>query len=117
MDIWIPLLSALLGAVVGSLSTIAATVTQTRGEMRRERARLAVEAAIAERRQMLEETRGDDRHPKVYPLSSWVLYHYRVLEVLDRGAISSETLAEIDREVGHVLRGAEQPAEPSGDTG
>jgi hypothetical protein len=101
MHLLIPLLSALFGAVVGGISLIAANAVQARFENKRVRARLAVEAAIQEYKQHVEMAGG--RGVWIPPLSTFVYYNSRVIELLEKGRLTATTLQRLGQEVEEML--------------
>jgi hypothetical protein len=99
MDIWIPLLSALLGAVVGAFSSIAAILVSAKFESKRAQARLAVEAAIQEYGQHLEIAKESGKGFWIPPLSLYVYYNSRVIDLLERGQLTAKALEELSEEL------------------
>jgi hypothetical protein len=99
MDIWIPLLSALLGAVVGALSSIAAIVVSAKFEGKRAQARLAVEAAIQEYGEHVKIAGESGKPFWIPPLSLYIYYNPRVINLLERGQLTAEALVELSKEL------------------
>ncbi len=84
MNVLVPALAALAGALVGSLAPIVVGIIQSRAEHRRERMRLAVTLAIDDQRgaiQLMKVT-GTDSIP---PLSTYVAYHADMLALVATG--------------------------------
>ena len=99
MDVvWIPLISALLGAVIGSTASIAGVVVQTRAERRRDRTRLIVEAAIADFQHSTQLATQSGKYATLYPLVTFFHYHSQVLSLIDQDNLNEETLDEVNRE-------------------
>lgn len=97
-ELWIPFLSALFGAIIGSLASVLIVIVQTRSERRRDRTRLAVQAAIEDYKRAVEMAKDSQREQIFQPLSSYIHYHSRVLDLLEKGSFSAEDFREINKQ-------------------
>ena len=89
---YIPLLSALGGAIVGALSSIGAIFVQAKVAERRERIRQAVMMAMEDYKVQVQNTAiGDD----VYPLSTFLHHHLAILEAVEDKDLTPERLRKI----------------------
>ena len=77
-DVYIPLLSALAGALIGSFSSIATVWIQAKLQNKRELTKIATEAAIEDYRIAYDfkKVRGN---VELRPLSAWSYFHIRTL--------------------------------------
>lgn len=100
-NIYIPLLSCLVGVIIGSLTSIITVIIQARNENRRAQAKNAVELA-------LEDYRISTEHAKLYgtavfPLSLYIHYHVRIMEYANKGELTKENLKKIDIEQDELI--------------
>lgn len=104
--VYVPLFSALAGAVIGSATSIVTLIVQARSTARRERTRLAVEAAIADHNAMVEFVKGHRGTVRMLPLSAAIIFHADLLEMAERGRITPELLRELQsrqEQIGAVI--------------
>jgi Na+/phosphate symporter len=88
--IYVPLLSALAGALIGSLSSIATIVIQTRISDHRERLRQAATLALEEYKIHIANAAG-----AVMPFSSFLRHHIAIWEAIEQGDLTPERLKKI----------------------
>lgn len=108
---YVALLSGLVGALIGAAASIATVTVQAHYQARRERMRVAVEAGIEDYKAALEMSK---RHSgpgplQLSPLSAYIHFHAEVLEALEAGPLSPETMRDIYRrqsEIRKVIREA-----------
>jgi hypothetical protein len=97
--VYVPLFSALAGAVIGSLSSIATILIQTRVSDRRARmqqiAMLALEDFKAGREFVLRP--GRTTAAELPPLLVYLQYHKELYDVLERGPLTAARLRELDQ--------------------
>jgi hypothetical protein len=89
--IYVPLLSALAGAIIGSLSSIATILVQAKINDRRERLRQAVSVAMEEFKILIANADGK----AVPPFSSFLHHHVAVLQAVEEGDLTPERLKQI----------------------
>ena len=94
----IPAASALGGALLGAAGPIAVAYIQGRSTNRATRNRLAVEAAIAAFNATRDDVMREGRDGVVQPLSSYLHYHHRVLELLHEGNLTADGMRSIREE-------------------
>jgi hypothetical protein len=90
--IYIPLLSALGGAIVGTLSSIGAIFAQAKVAERRERIRQATMMAMEEYKVQVQNTAIGGG---VYPLSTFLHHHLAILEAVEEKDLTPERLRKI----------------------
>ena len=89
--IYVPLLSALAGAIIGSLSSIATILIQAKISDRRERLRQAALLAMEEYK--IQIANGQGKY--VLPFSSFLYHHIAVLQAVEEGNLTPERLRQI----------------------
>ena len=109
-NVWMPFLSALFGAIIGSATSVLVVVVQTRAEHKRERLRLAVQAAIEDHKRIYDLATRQGRAYIIQPLSSYIHYHASILELLDKGRLSPDALLKLNQELEHLGKIAEETA-------
>jgi hypothetical protein len=100
--VYIPLLSALAGAIIGSLSSIAVILIQANISDRRERLRQAALLAMEEFKIMIEHGQAK----KVLPFSAFLHHHIAIIRAVEKGNLTPEMLRKIsaaDEEITDVL--------------
>jgi hypothetical protein len=101
-SVWIPLLSALLGGIIGSAATVITVIVQSRAERRRDRLRLAVQAAIEDyhnQHELFMKRREQNVKTTLAPMSSYIHYHTKVLELLDKNRLTPEVMRDLQLEM------------------
>jgi hypothetical protein len=88
--IYVPLLSALAGALIGSLSSIATILIQAKISDRRERFRQAASIAMEEFKIQIANGQG-----KVLPFSSFLHHHIAILQAVEEGNLTPDRLRQI----------------------
>lgn len=94
----IALISGLVGALIGAASSVGAIVIQSHYQSRRELRRMAFDAAIADCQQAFEAAKALKREAEVAPLTAYIHFHVRYLELLEQGRLNSETLKALKDE-------------------
>lgn len=93
MEFWIPLVSALAGALIGSATSIATLWIQGRRDEQRHLRDKAVELALTDykyRAEILSEMGGG-----LYPISLHFAYHLELLEEAAKGKLTPEAMERI----------------------
>jgi hypothetical protein len=91
-SIYIPLLSALGGAIIGSLSSIATIFVQAKVAERRERIRQAALMAMEEYKVQVQNAPDGG---KVYPVSAYLHHHLAILEAVEENDLTPDRLRKI----------------------
>ncbi len=90
------IIGAITGGVIGSFLTLIANSVQARGAYRRELMRWAIETAhkdFAADNELYNTSQSENLHP--WPMSSYIHYHYKFINLLDRGNVNEQTLKEL----------------------
>ena len=106
-ELWSPFLAALFGAIIGSFTSVFIVVVQTRSERRRDRIRLAVQAAIEDHKRVFEMAEKIGTDNIVQPLSSYIHYHARILDLLEKGHLTVDALRELNKQQHKLTKLAE----------
>lgn len=104
-NIYIPLFSALGGALIGSFASIMTIWIQSHYQNKRERNRLAIEAAIEDHKAAVEVSKGHHQ-ANLAPLTAFLHYHFKYLQLLETNKLTEESIkclnAERDKLFGTV---------------
>jgi hypothetical protein len=96
-EVYLPLVSALLGAIIGAASSVVTIYIQTRVRDRRERLEQASRMAIETYRGQIEIARLSQRPTTFMPLVSHFAYHWDLVQLLDSGAeLNEEALRKLN---------------------
>ena len=90
--VYIPLISALAGALIGSFSSLGAIFVQAKVGERRERIRQAAELAMAEYRAQLDNAAAGTG---VYPFSTFLHHHLAIQKAIDEDDLTADRLRKI----------------------
>jgi len=78
-------------------------IIQARYQARRDRTRLAVEAAIEDYKGALEISKRSPTRVQLAPLSAYMHFHAELLEALDTNRLTPETMREINKRKREIL--------------
>jgi len=97
MDPYIPLITGFIGALIGALASIATHLISSHNEARRQLTKLAYDAALEDHKTACElASKGGPTG--IAPLTSYIHFHVRYMELLSKGSLTSETLQNIKSE-------------------
>lgn len=102
MYIWVPFLSALLGALIGSLASIISIILQGRFQSKRENRRLAIEAAIQDHKNAIDLATKTPGRRVIAPLGAFIYYHAKFIELIEADRLNSENLQALDKEMDRI---------------
>lgn len=112
--IYVPLLSALAGTVIGSISSVAAILVQAKLNARADRLKQAVQLAIEEFREGRRQVEQSKSHfVMAPPLTMYVHFHTRVLEVMSYRKLSPSIIKELSEEYDELLASLDHSNKPS----
>ena len=94
----ISLVSGFVGAVIGAAGAVLTVLINEHYQKRRERIRFAVELATRDYELALENSKRLSGTVRVYPLTSYLLYHHRLLLALEKADVKPEDIREIFQE-------------------
>jgi hypothetical protein len=90
--IYVPLFSALAGAIIGSASSITAIIIQSRIGDRRERIRQATSIAFEELKIQIANAKPG---APVYPISLYLHHHLAIINAIEENDLTPERLRKI----------------------
>jgi hypothetical protein len=90
--VYVPLLSALVGAFIGSMSSIAVMFIQTRASERRERIRQAMTIAFEDLKLQMAHAKPG---PLFAPISTYLYHQLAVLKAIEDNDVTPERLRKI----------------------
>ena len=94
----ISLVSGFVGAVIGAAGAVLTVLIKEKYQSRRERSRLAVELATRDYELALENSKRIPGKVRVYPLTSYLLYHLLLLQKLEKPDLTPDELKDVFRE-------------------
>jgi hypothetical protein len=96
MDTYIPLLSALAGALVGAAASVVTIIVQAHYQNKRELTKEALAMALQDwktRLEIIKENGGP-----VLPLAVFVSYHTKLIRLAEQGKISPKSVRQLSTE-------------------
>lgn len=97
------LISGLVGALIGATASIVTILIQSHYQTKRDLRRMAYDAAIADCQQCFEAAKALKREAEVAPLTAFVHFHVRYLQILDSGTLTAESLKALKDETGDLF--------------
>ena len=91
----VPLLSGLVGALIGAASSVITIIVQSHYQSRRELRRMAFDAAVHDHGQALEAAKANKVPVRVAPLTAYLHFHVRYLDLLDKDGLNAESLKQL----------------------
>jgi len=95
--------AAFLGAIIGAAISLLGLLIQQWFQNKRDRVRIAADLAMKDYQNDLEIAKNTEGGRTVAPVSSYVIYHARILEALSKGKINSEEIKKITKERDDIL--------------
>lgn len=95
MENVLPLLTGFIGALIGAGASIITMYIQTNAQNKRERNKLASELAIEDFKLSLEMAKSTNKPYAILPVTCYVHYHSKLLELLDSGKLDEEGVKEL----------------------
>jgi hypothetical protein len=103
-EVWVPLLSALLGGVIASIASIASIILQSRFQAKRERGRLIMEASIQEHKTYVDLAKVIPGKKRIYPLSTFLITNANLLKLLEKDALTPENLRNLHKKMEEIMK-------------
>lgn len=108
MNVLVPAVAALFGALIGSIAPIIVGIVQARSEMRQERMRLSTQLGIEDHKTMQElraiRIANGKSDGGVAPLSSFVAYHADILDFIAQGkSLTPEQFVEHRKKASEIF--------------
>ena len=104
-EVWIPLLSALLGGIIASVASIVSIILHDHFQAKRERGRLAMEAAIEEYKLMVEAGKIVKwRRVIISPLSAFLIDNLTLLKLAEKDKLTPEKLRNLEEKMDEISK-------------
>ena len=94
-EVYIPLVSGLVGALIGALASIITIWIQSRTQDRRERLRHAAELALEDYKLQLELANKSGKSVSIPPVVIFLHYHSELMELMEKGKVNPENLKKL----------------------
>jgi hypothetical protein len=94
-QVYISLLSGLVGGLIGALGSLGAVWLQGRAQDRRERMKLVKEIAIADYNQVVEAAKSHGSDFEIPSLTAFLDYHLELQKILERRELTAADIAQI----------------------
>jgi hypothetical protein len=104
MEVYIPLLAGLFGAIIGAAGSVITVLVQARTADRRDRIRMVIDLAAEDRRQLLELATKTGRPIKMLPPVAHLHYYIGLVKLLESGGVSANSLEKLHAENAEVVR-------------
>ncbi len=102
INVYLPLISGLVGALIGSASSLIAVWIQVSKTDKRERMKAIIDLAWREREAGYNHLKSLGKGGAVHPISAYLLYHLRLMELLEKGNVDGEKLQSLYEEIKKV---------------
>ncbi len=89
---FVALISGLVGALIGAAASVVTILIQSHYQSRRELRRMVFDAAIQDCRQAFEAAKTLKTPAEVAPLTAFLHFHVRYLDLLEKGKLNAESL-------------------------
>ena len=106
-DVYIPLLSAFVGAIIGALASIGTVWIQAKTQANRDRVKHAAEMALFDYKTTIERAEKSGKDCLIPPISTYLHYHHELTKALEKSGINPEVLARISEENDKILKSLE----------
>lgn len=103
-EVYIPLISALVGAVVATVGTVLTVLIQSKKEDRRDRRELAFRIASEQYAQHLEFAHKQNKGGGVYPLDLYMAHSLALVKAAEDGRLTPESLAKISSDTDALIQ-------------
>lgn len=102
MSVYIPLVSALIGAIIGAAASVITVLVQANAQNKRERRKDAVQLALEDWKIRVSLVARDGG--TVPPLSAFVHYHGRIVELAENDQLTADALRALDEEQIEIIK-------------
>jgi len=96
-------IAGFIGAVIGAGASVAGMFIQQWFQNRRDRIKIAADLAISDFKCRLELGRTGEGPSNIPPVSAFLIYHSKLLDILNRGDINEKKLQELSAEYTKIL--------------
>ena len=111
-EVWIPLLSALLGGIIASIASIVSIFLHDHFQAKRERGRLAMETAIEEYKLMAEAGKiVKGRRVIIPPLGTFLIDNLTLLKLAEKDKLTPKKLRDLQKKMDEISKVLEEDPE------
>jgi hypothetical protein len=108
-NVYLPLISGLIGAVIGSLSSILVMLIQSHYQAKRELTNHGIQIAFQDYKTQLEHAKPGT---KAQPISLFVHYHTKMIRLAAKGKLTPGALEELDLELKALMEAVDKINKP-----
>lgn len=95
---YIPLISGFVGAIIGAGASVGTMIVASYFENKRQKIRLAYEAALEDHRVSCEAASKRADGGLVSPLTSYIHFHFKYMELLGKDKVTKEEMEKLSEE-------------------
>ncbi|WP_169194946.1 hypothetical protein [Devosia sp. MC1541] len=103
MEFWVPLLSALMGALVGAASSVATMIVQAHRDDARHTRETAVTLALAEHTLHVDLAKGNGGQ-SILPITAYFTHHLHALNLARKGSLSADDMKALNAQMAEINR-------------
>lgn len=96
-QVYIPLISGLIGALIGAIASIVTVWVQSKTQDRRERLRHAADLALEDYKLQLDLVHKSGKKVSIPPVSLYLHYHLGLMELMEKGNLNTDTMRELTK--------------------
>lgn len=93
--VYVPLLSALAGALIGAAASVCTILIQSFFQVRRDRLRIIADLAVKDYDAALDIAKFHNDEAIIPPLAAYLTYHREVLEILSKRTLSPDDVRKL----------------------
>ena len=109
-NVYLPLISGLIGALIGSLSSILVMLIQSHYQNKRKLINHGVQIAFQDYKSQLENAKPGT---KVVPISLFIHYHTKMISLASKGKLTPTALEELDDELKALMEAVDKINKPA----
>ncbi|MBX3717152.1 MAG: hypothetical protein KF738_14235 [Burkholderiales bacterium] len=103
--------AALVGAAIGAIGSVGGVWLQQRHQTRRDRLKIAADLGLADHNSAVELAKLNHGGGYIAPVSAYVMYHVRILDVLAEGDVTPKHIQDIAEKQSEILKAMPRPKE------
>lgn len=114
MNVWLPLLTGLIGALIGSAGSVITIYLQMRSQRKREILKIASEVALEEYKSKLKIVEASGQDAIIWPICTYVHYHTKIIEAIFDGKLDEKkyrAIFEENQRIGKVCEKLNEEAD------
>jgi hypothetical protein len=108
MEIWLPLVSALIGAVIGAAGSVLTVWITGRAETRRHRMQVITQLALKDREIAIDAAKHSGGRTGIPPTVVYLDFYGRVLDLIEKGDFNQAAFKKVHEAQDALIKVAEQ---------